>query len=79
MARKTIIVKLEKPKNPRKPRKTKKARNGRQKRSLLLFFFVGSVISDRSQRFATEEVDLELLEHVFLGRVVKGGPILTGI
>ena len=25
---------------------------------------------DRSQRFATEEVDLELLEYVFLGRVV---------
>ena len=31
---------------------------------------VGGVNSDRSQRFATEEVDLELLEYVFLGRVV---------
>ena len=33
-------------------------------------FCVGGVNSDRSQRFATEEVDLELLEYVFLGRVV---------
>ena len=26
---------------------------------------MGGVNSDRSQRFATEELDLELLEHVF--------------
>ena len=34
------------------------------------YSIVVGVDSDRSQRFATEEVDLELLEYVVLGRVV---------
>ena len=36
----------------------------------VVMIVVSGVNSDRSQRFATEELDLELLEYVFLGRVV---------